>query len=192
MKKFACAALAAAMVLGAGSAASAATIVKKFDFMASTFTPSGAPVNPVIGSITIEFDPTVTVSQSTSGITLNSLNIALGSPLMFSFNPGFFGLMSIGGTQGSDGVQHGTNDFAFSFFNADTATPQTPLFFYSQVGHANAYETRNVALSVSVVPPSGGVVPEPAAWALMIGGFGLAGSALRRRKSVAVGTVLAA
>ena len=31
-----------------------------------------------------------------------------------------------------------------------------------------------------------GAVPEPAAWALMIGGFGLAGAALRRRRQVAV------
>lgn len=31
----------------------------------------------------------------------------------------------------------------------------------------------------------GGVVPEPAAWALMISGFGLAGSALRRRRTIA-------
>ncbi|MFN9846857.1 MAG: PEPxxWA-CTERM sorting domain-containing protein, partial [Alphaproteobacteria bacterium] len=30
-----------------------------------------------------------------------------------------------------------------------------------------------------------GAVPEPAAWALMIGGFGLAGAALRRRRAVA-------
>jgi hypothetical protein len=27
-------------------------------------------------------------------------------------------------------------------------------------------------------------VPEPASWALMIGGFGLAGAALRRRRSL--------
>ena len=33
-------------------------------------------------------------------------------------------------------------------------------------------------------PPPGGV-PEPAAWALMISGFGMAGAALRRRRSVA-------
>jgi len=32
---------------------------------------------------------------------------------------------------------------------------------------------------------SGGAVPEPAAWALMIAGFGLAGAALRQRKTVA-------
>jgi hypothetical protein len=31
----------------------------------------------------------------------------------------------------------------------------------------------------------GGAVPEPATWALMIGGFGLAGVALRRRSAVA-------
>jgi hypothetical protein len=31
----------------------------------------------------------------------------------------------------------------------------------------------------------GGAVPEPATWALMIGGFGMAGAALRRRRAVA-------
>jgi hypothetical protein len=32
------------------------------------------------------------------------------------------------------------------------------------------------------VTPGGGSVPEPASWALMLGGFGLVGGALRRRK----------
>ena len=41
---------------------------------------------------------------------------------------------------------------------------------YSRVVNVPAYGTNNWA-----------VVPEPATWALMIGGFGLAGVALRRR-----------
>ena len=36
----------------------------------------------------------------------------------------------------------------------------------------------------AVVAPPAGAVPEPATWALMIGGFGLAGSALRRRRAL--------
>ncbi len=34
-------------------------------------------------------------------------------------------------------------------------------------------------------PPPGGVVPEPASWALLIAGFGIVGSALRRRRPLA-------
>lgn len=34
----------------------------------------------------------------------------------------------------------------------------------------------------TVAPPTGGAVPEPATWALMIAGFGLAGASLRRRR----------
>lgn len=40
-------------------------------------------------------------------------------------------------------------------------------------------------LTVEYVGPSGAPVPEPAAWAVMILGFGLAGSALRTRRSMA-------
>ncbi|PZQ65249.1 MAG: hypothetical protein DI570_02460 [Phenylobacterium zucineum] len=33
---------------------------------------------------------------------------------------------------------------------------------------------------------NGGAVPEPATWALMIGGFGMAGATLRRRRQLAI------
>ncbi len=36
-----------------------------------------------------------------------------------------------------------------------------------------------------VTPDVGGGVPEPASWALMISGFGLAGASLRRRRAIA-------
>jgi hypothetical protein len=39
----------------------------------------------------------------------------------------------------------------------------------------------------AVVPPPGpGGVPEPATWAMLLGGFGLTGAAMRRRRSMAV------
>ncbi len=41
----------------------------------------------------------------------------------------------------------------------------------------------NIGPLVDNVSVTNGAVPEPAAWALMIGGFGLAGAALRRRRS---------
>ena len=41
---------------------------------------------------------------------------------------------------------------------------------------------RVTRFSLSEQSLTGSVVPEPAAWALMIGGFGLAGGALRRRR----------
>jgi hypothetical protein len=38
---------------------------------------------------------------------------------------------------------------------------------------------------IGVGTPSVDAVPEPATWAMMIGGFGLVGGALRRRRSLA-------
>ena len=52
--------------------------------------------------------------------------------------------------------------------------PATYQFF----SRANGADFGNFALT-----QVGGAVPEPASWALMIGGFGLAGAALRRRRT---------
>jgi len=63
--------------------------------------------------------------------------------------------------------------FSKSFVAAGAST--TLSFTNTQ----NAYEHFAVIDSVSVT----GGVPEPATWALMIGGFGLTGAALRRRRT---------
>lgn len=40
--------------------------------------------------------------------------------------------------------------------------------------------------AISTRAPTNGGIPEPGAWALMIAGFGLAGAALRRRRTIAI------
>lgn len=62
---------------------------------------------------------------------------------------------------------------------AFTLTAQTHVkFFIYDDGLSD--NSGGISLNVSAAG-----VPEPASWALMIGGFGLAGSALRRRKALA-------
>ncbi|MBS0334489.1 MAG: PEPxxWA-CTERM sorting domain-containing protein [Proteobacteria bacterium] len=49
----------------------------------------------------------------------------------------------------------------------------------------SATDPSGEAFFSATIAPIGGAVPEPSEWALMIMGFGLAGAALRRRRSVA-------
>jgi hypothetical protein len=47
----------------------------------------------------------------------------------------------------------------------------------------NAYGSMTIRVdSVASLPPTLGAVPEPATWATMVAGFGMAGTALRRRR----------
>lgn len=48
----------------------------------------------------------------------------------------------------------------------------------------NFIGAQNAALNFDAVAPGQGAVPEPAAWSLMIAGFGLAGATLRRRRAM--------
>ncbi|MBC7496244.1 MAG: PEPxxWA-CTERM sorting domain-containing protein, partial [Sphingomonadaceae bacterium] len=52
------------------------------------------------------------------------------------------------------------------------------------IGNAGSYSFDTTAVKFSL---SNAAVPEPAAWALLLGGFGLAGAALRRRGSTLTG-----
>ena len=66
-------------------------------------------------------------------------------------------------------LESGPTFYSLNWANIDKVT------FVGESGHS-------VLDNISV---NGGAVPEPAAWALMIGGFGLAGATLRRRRQVA-------
>ncbi len=61
----------------------------------------------------------------------------------------------------------------FAFVNFASTTPITSIQFHQSGG---GFEFDNITLA--------GAVPEPASWALMLGGLGLVGGALRRRSGM--------
>jgi hypothetical protein len=171
----------AVAIVGTG-AANAALVHDVVTFTASDFNidvgPDSAPVDPVSGSFTISFDPTLSYTDETAGITLTSgsLNIALGSTLSFSYNAPTSMLpattLVVGGI--SDGAQQvfyspSSDDF-WLFINDFTTAPSFDQVGYSQtsVSAANLFDTHSG--SVTVTPVTGGA-PEPATWAMMLAGF---------------------
>jgi PEP-CTERM motif len=174
--------VASGLVVGAG-AANAALVHDLVTFSANSFQigegSDPAPKDPVTGSFTITFDPTMTYSDSTTGITLNSLNIALGSALSFSYSPTAIPSvinadeLIVGGVfDGAARVQYSpsTDDF-WLFINTFTAAPTFDQVGYSQtsVSSDNLFYTVGGTGSVTVTSLTS--VPEAATWTMMLAGF---------------------
>ena len=168
-------------------AANAAIVSDLVTFTASGFTSAfGQPVptDPVTGSFTITFDPTQTYIDQTVGITLNSLNISLGSALAFDYSPtgnthGDADELVVGGLEdGADSVFLSPTVFDDFYLHILTYS-STPTF--QQVGYTTSSDTADTnyfytdlpdscAGSVTVTPITGST-PEPATWAMMLAGF---------------------
>ena len=76
-------------------------------------------------------------------------------------------------------------------FAALTGTESVVFRIVSNITAGGTFRVQNpasgpVSINGDVAQIPTGVVPEPATWAMMIGGIGLAGGALRRRRSVSV------
>lgn len=210
-------AMAAVVALALPSfAASATTIIDNVTFSAnfsagdygggtsgSGFISGATPVNPVTGSFTITFDPTLSYTDDTADITNTVLN-GIASDSVFAFD-----YYAIGSTPPSPfstdelvvgGIDAGAccvavtpdtsivNDFYLQIENFTTspayqqfgytqsaADPSNSVFFYTTIGPSFG--------SVTVVPQTVGTpVPEPGSLALFgaaLAGFGF----IRRRKA---------
>ncbi|PZQ63703.1 MAG: hypothetical protein DI570_08050 [Phenylobacterium zucineum] len=81
----------------------------------------------------------------------------------------------------------GTYKFTYYYaFGAEGAsTVQNDLLNAGAQGGISLEHADGLAGGMGLSIPGGAVVPEPSTWALMIGGFGLAGATLRRRRLAA-------
>jgi hypothetical protein len=84
--------------------------------------------------------------------------------------------MGNGCNYGSFGACYSTGSGDFNLFAANSDAPNGTYYF-----KLTTSDGAGDSLGVTSIRPGG--VPEPAAWALMISGFGLAGASLRRRRA---------
>lgn len=189
MFKQVCSFAAGAVLAMSGYAADAATVTKTIIFEAKNFqvdygAPAPAPVDPVVGSITLTFDDAVYVEDQTAGVTVNHFSLPVSGPIAFSYNPGPFGgyflLIGavLGGFDTANGYSIGSSDFVMSTYYPFTDAPALPSLSYSRAGQLNSWYTGQVAITSF----DGPAVPEPAIWALMFIGFAAAGANLRARR----------
>ena len=168
------------------AAAQGSTITSTIDFTATAFTTYGSgspPVDPVMGSVTVTYDPTVSVTNETSGIHLNYLNINLGSPISFSYNAAVSGITIGGLAFDANGYVYGIDDFIFSLSGLTDHSYYLPSanLAYTQSGLNASFNTFNV--SATVAPAVVATTPIPASAVMLLtalGGLGFAGFKRKR------------
>ena len=144
--------------------AKASLITETIGFTATDFTgfAVGPPIDPVIGSVTLTFDSAVAATDTSTGISLNSLNITLASGIGYDYFPvgsAFFpDELIIGGlVHDVNGIDAAFADFALVIGDATSKDPQFLQLAYSQpTAFTGIYETSTGSLKVQ-----SSAVPEP-------------------------------
>jgi hypothetical protein len=153
----------------------------------STGTPP--PESTVTGEFQILFDPTQTYTDVTTGITLENLNISLGSALGFNYSPTGpnAGNLYVGGTSDTAGtifIPPSTvqDNFYLQIDNIAT-TPSFDQLGYTQVAAGQNFYY-NISGDDEGTVSVTNVAPEPVSVALLGCGL-LALGAIRRRRGIA-------
>ncbi len=169
--------IAAALLVGSASA-NAAIITVSGDFTATDWTvyfgAPAAPIDPIYLSYSATFDDSINYDGDTTILNIGSTNIPYA--LTFSFN--HFSQDIVIATSGNSGLCNHPEQ-SFCAFVSDLVTG-TPYFVEQSPAGGGGW----VANTITGGSPNGGV-PEPAAWALLITGFGLVGAAARTRRRMA-------
>jgi hypothetical protein len=167
-----------AVTLHVASAAHATVITRTFNLASSNYgfgvgNPEPRP-EPLAMNVTITLDTSISVGNSTSGLTVNSFNLPYGVTYGYNHENTILSLganTTIGGCGGPYCL------FIFGAFE------QSPNFFSSsQTTSTGGFW---VAATNTINYTDGtAAVPEPASWALLLTGFGAVGAALRRRRGL--------
>lgn len=96
--------------------------------------------------------------------------------------------VSFAGLTRSYAVAPGASDYKIYSFNVVTGTAPaaSSLVFTSTSTNLPSYWGAildDIKITAPDPTPTSGAVPEPASWAMMVGGFGLLGAAMRRRRA---------
>ncbi|MDO6416063.1 PEPxxWA-CTERM sorting domain-containing protein [Sphingomonas sp. BIUV-7] len=162
------------LVAGSANAAPITRVIELKD-LASGATSSIGPVN---FDFSVSFDNAADIAATDVGLTVTSLSPMLSPMFKFVYTKSS-DTLSVGNLPQNGGfVLAGPNKFGALIAAISTNEPLAILFGYSdQAGRP--YFSSQVSTIASV--------PEPATWAMMVGGFGLIGSMMRRRRSTSQG-----
>ena len=173
----------AATITGSFSTALSDVAASTFGIGAGTIFTSGSGI---VTSATGQFAPI----NSGTAISLSAITATTGTPVMFNSDFGdFVGNISKVATIAAPNARVGLNVIgnftpkgglsSFTAGLADLTLSFTQTGELSQVGQQPAISGSFTFSSPSMV----GGVPEPSSWAMLIGGFGMTGAVLRRRKT---------
>jgi hypothetical protein len=166
------AAVAIAVIAGAPQAR-ATLISGTYQITASGFG-AGAPVPTVMASFTVTFNNSANIPDTSSGLTVNSLNLAVDGSAEYDYFTAPSDTISFGGSEsGVAAVRVSFNDFIIIIRDASTASPS---ILSNNVTYTAATDEGihfvSSAASVSFTPSTTST-PEPSALALL--GTSLAG-----------------
>lgn len=102
-----------------------------------------------------------------------------------STTTGLLQIYSASGLEGTVSLVANMNDFADQFLGFSTDFDVTQIVFNFDPGSTDLFRYVDDLTFGPGGAVVGGGVPEPATWALLIGGFGMAGGMLRRRRALA-------
>jgi hypothetical protein len=181
----------ALFALAAATPASAVIISTSYEFSATFVTPAGQvplPFSSISGTFTLAYDNAN--SNNSTNITLAALNLSFNGIQFDTSNSGKQFLfpatnpktLQIGGSlNGFGGLAQNTNDFRLTYTYLPDYTDISPL--------TGAFPNKELVVTVqgrSGIRTASNLkvtaIPEPAAWALMVTGFGLVGAAFRHRR----------